>query len=147
MQQLLPSLPPSTQPVQYALSHILHHSVTYARHPFSQQQCHLSILVLSPKFIHQLSGSPQFCTHHPTSPAISLKFPTSHLEMSHIFPYSSITQYTPLVTNHSMSLLILQQPALSLNSNLTLSCPCTNLTFSTPVSFFANLYYFNALFV
>ena len=60
LQQLLHSLPPSTQPIQYALSHILHHSVTYVLHPFPQQQCHRSLLVLSLKFIQPLSGTHSF---------------------------------------------------------------------------------------
>ena len=51
---------------------------------------------------------PQFCTHYLTAPANLSQIPTTHQEMSHILLYSAVAQYTPLITNHSTSLLNLQ---------------------------------------
>ena len=104
IQQLLPSQPPSTLPIQYTLSHIRHHSVTYAYHPFFQYQCHLAFLVHSQNTPATICP-PQFCTHHLTALA---NLSQTHQELSHILHYSAITHYTPLITNHSTSLLILQ---------------------------------------
>ena len=148
IKQLLPSLPPSTQTIQNTFSYILHHSVTYTLHPLSQQQCHVSILVHSAKFIQPLTV--------PTIPHTSsniLTVPADHSqilhnqEMNHIFPCSVITHYTPLVTYHSTSLLILQQ--ISWTSAQPEQQPHTLLTlyqphiFSNPVlSFLFRIYFF-----
>ena len=83
--QLLPSLPPSTQPIQYTLSHLLHHSVTYALHPFSQQQCHLSLQVHSPKFIQPLSG-PHNSTQHPATLADLSQIAHHKRARTHTYP-------------------------------------------------------------
>ena len=94
----------------------------------------LSLLVHSPKFIQPL------------------KFPITLQEMRPILPYSTIIHYTPLITNHSTSLLILQQqrrispkPGQQPHTFLTLFWSHISLYF--PEKSFSNLYHFNYLFV
>ena len=86
----------------------------------------LSLLVHSLKFIQ------------------ALKFPTTLQEMSHILSYSAITHYTPLITNHSTSLLILQwqswtSPKSDSHTPLTLFRPDISLlprkVFWQPITF------------
>ena len=114
------------------LSHpILHRSVTYGLHASFQYNATIP--------------SSSTLKIHPTTTLIS---PTTHQEMNHILLYSlshitqlsSIPLYIFLSSNPA-------QPVLSLNSNLTLSWPCTYLIkLSTPVLSFANIYHFKVVF-
>ena len=133
--QLLPSLPPSTQPIYYALSHILHHSVTYALHPFSQHQCHLSLLIHSPRFIQPLSGHHNSthviqgtCPSLSNSPQTTRKLATCSLTL-----LSYITHLSSQAILLFLSSSYPAEPVVSLNSNLTLSCPCPYLTYLSDV--------------
>ena len=108
IQQLFPSLPPSTKPLHFALSHCLHHSVTYSSTPFPNSNANL--LPHPHSKIHPTTPwPPQFCTHHPTAPANLSQIPHNPPGNE---PHPPLLRYLTLPTSHLYpftSLLILQQ--------------------------------------
>ena len=128
-------------PNQYNTHTLLHppSSVTYALQLFSPT-------AMPPFPPHPL------CKIHPTtscrslssSPQPTRKWATSSPTLlSHITHLSSLTILHLFLSSNNPA-----ESVRSLNSNFTLSWPCTDLTYlSTPASSFANLYHFNVFFV
>ena len=101
IQQFLPSLPPSTQPIHYTLSHTIHHSVTYALHLFSQQECYLLVHSPAPTILDTSSDSKWA---HPPLPLITrLSSPTIlHPFLSSNNPAEPVLSWTTSLISPSL---------------------------------------------
>ena len=106
IEQLLLSLPPSNQPIQYKLSYILHHFVTYSLHPFSTP-----LQPSTQPIQYALSHSSITLLHIPSTPlsnsnAIFLSRPLTKIHPTTLCPTQFYTYHLPASADLSNS----QQP-------------------------------------
>ena len=150
----LPSLLPSAQ-TMHTLSYLLHLSVIFSLHPFSQQQWHLTIHLHSQNSSNH-SPAPTIVHTPSNSTSCSLLCPQSIWKwVIHPLPHPPhpphpLLCYHTLHTSHHLPFFISSYPLISqLNQSTSLTTTLhTNLTYlTTHGPSFDNLYHFNMLYV